>query len=587
PYIQQFVDEWIDQYGYTGGSMPWLRMFYFYNPYAPRADYRALPKGHFGPGQGHMFFHDGWGANDSFFGAHMAPKQLFVDHQVWTMGNFQLYRKGEWAVTHPIDYGGVDRFGEGTNSMLLAGLSSVWERKDVVAQEFGEAGDYAYAAATNGGQQYEPPYPYQPTVFLHEWSRSLLYLPSRDKHSDTIVVFDRVNAQNPKNLPKLNLYRPNDQALINNAAALKQWVIHMPVPPTQTEEGLTWQTAGGQGVKVSTLLPVGQRRTLIDEDELWPEDYSHPIKEEQKWQVRITPPVEQQWDTFLNVVQAFDAGTPLSSTLVRSAGGEAEGTLLRRETDPDTLVLFGAKAAGRVLTSGYRVSWTAVTAGADLFLMDLDPSRSWSVSVDGGAPAAVKVSGQGVGRLFVRGAGSHTLALSATGGAPADTAAPAVPSGVSATPGNAQVTVAWNSNSEPDLAGYYVYRSTAAAGTYARQNSTAIPARTLAQGGLTNGSTYWYKVCAADTSGNESALSAPISATPKAADTATFSVNGTVTVDGAGMSGATVTGGGKSATTSATGAYTLAGLAAGTHTVGASKSGYTFSAAKPVTVGPD
>ncbi|HTE20274.1 MAG TPA: hypothetical protein VK689_18060, partial [Armatimonadota bacterium] len=274
PYMQQFVDEWIDRYGYTGGSMPWLRMFYFYNPYAPRADYRALPKGQFGTGQGHVFFHDGWGANDSFFGAHMAPKQLFVDHQVWTMGNFQLYRRGEWAVTHPITYGGVDRFGEGANSMLLAGLSSVWERKEVVAQEFGEAGDYAYAAATNGGQQYEPPYPYQPPVFLHEWSRSLLYLPSRDKHSDTIVVFDRVNAQNPKNLPKLNLYRPNDQALINNAAALKQWVIHMPVPPTQTEEGLTWQTPGGQGVKVSTLLPVGQRRTLINEDELWEDNYT-------------------------------------------------------------------------------------------------------------------------------------------------------------------------------------------------------------------------------------------------------------------------------------------------------------------------
>lgn len=52
------------------------------------------------------------------------------------------------------------------------------------------------------------------------------------------------------------------------------------------------------------------------------------------------------------MVQAYDAGTPLSSTLVRSAGGEAAGTLLRREMDLDTLVLFGAKAAGRVPSGG-------------------------------------------------------------------------------------------------------------------------------------------------------------------------------------------------------------------------------------------
>ena len=57
----------------------------------------------------------------------------------------------------------------------------------------------------------------------------------------------------------------------------------------------------------------------------------------------------------------------------------------------------------------------------------------------------------------------------------------------------------------------------------------------------------------------------------------TYSLSGTVTENGSGLSGVTVTAGSKSATTSASGSYTISGLADGTYTVTPSKSGYTFS----------
>ncbi|MGC8723132.1 MAG: protease pro-enzyme activation domain-containing protein [Acidobacteriota bacterium] len=59
----------------------------------------------------------------------------------------------------------------------------------------------------------------------------------------------------------------------------------------------------------------------------------------------------------------------------------------------------------------------------------------------------------------------------------------------------------------------------------------------------------------------------------------TYTISGTITLSGAGLSGVTVTAGSASATTSSTGAYTISGLANGTYTVTPSKSGYTFSPA--------
>jgi hypothetical protein len=165
-----------------------------------------------------------------------------------------------------------------------------------------------------------------------------------------------------------------------------------------------------------------------------------------------------------------------------------------------------------------------------------------------------------------------------------DTTPPGAPAGLTAQAGDAQAALTWSANTEPDLAGYHVYRSTSQAGPYAKQNGSALAAAALTQTGLANGTTYWYRVSAIDTTGNESAQSGAVSATPQAP---TFTISGTVTSGGSGLLGVTVSTGGATTVTDAGGNYTFAGLIGGTYTVSASKPGYTLSGAQTVTVGPN
>ena len=99
-----------------------------------------------------------------------------------------------------------------------------------------------------------------------------------------------------------------------------------------------------------------------------------------------------------------------------------------------------------------------------------------------------------------------------------DQVAPAVPSGVSAVDREADqggaVRVAWTANTEDDLSSYRVYRSAAVAGIYSLVGQVEAPSTSFVDTGLTNGSSYFYKVSALDSAANESPLSAPANATP-------------------------------------------------------------------------
>jgi hypothetical protein len=440
PFIQQLVYDISEQYGMTGylSSEPWARFFLLFNPYARAAMPDTLPLSRFSPGQGMLVVRDGWTDQSTLVAVHMPVKQPSVDHQVSYFGDFQIYRKGAWAVTHPLSYAGPSLRGDGTNSMIIGSFSSMAQYKRVTAYEHGAGGTYTYVAGTTGGQKslegaYDPP----PT-FLHEWTRSVVYLPSKDKRSDTLVVYDRTNAQHPMELPKFERYRrasPDEQSAILDMPALKQWVIHAPVEPELSSDAISWATPEGQQIEVSTLLPQQQRRLVYDERKLWT---SRVPVAERKWQVRVVPSVDQPWDTFLNVVQAFDAATPLSNSLLRSEDRNAEGVLVRRGGHDDMVLMFNA-SSGQALpdarkgalsvfdakadsmlntvrsqSNSYAVRWTSVTATTGVLLFDLVPSRTWRVSVDGGPAAALAVSAQGVGSVNIKGAGAHSVSVTST-----------------------------------------------------------------------------------------------------------------------------------------------------------------------------
>lgn len=96
---------------------------------------------------------------------------------------------------------------------------------------------------------------------------------------------------------------------------------------------------------------------------------------------------------------------------------------------------------------------------------------------------------------------------------PPDAAPPAAPSGVAAQlqSDNASIRVTWAANSEADLAGYRVYRATAAEGPWTRVVSVQAVATGWTDQQLPVGAdAIWYAVSAYDRSGGEGARSASV-----------------------------------------------------------------------------
>jgi len=91
--------------------------------------------------------------------------------------------------------------------------------------------------------------------------------------------------------------------------------------------------------------------------------------------------------------------------------------------------------------------------------------------------------------------------------------APAAPTGLVATAGNTQVALSWTASSGATT--YNVYRGTSAGGESTTAIATGIGTTTYTNTGLTNGTTYYYKVTAVNASGT-SGYSNEASATPAA-----------------------------------------------------------------------
>jgi acid phosphatase type 7 len=95
-----------------------------------------------------------------------------------------------------------------------------------------------------------------------------------------------------------------------------------------------------------------------------------------------------------------------------------------------------------------------------------------------------------------------------------DTTPPTGPAGLTATAGNASVSLDWADNSESDVGGYDVYRSRSPGGPYEKVNGSRLSRSEHTDTGLSNGTTYHYVVKAVDTSANASANSSEVTATP-------------------------------------------------------------------------
>lgn len=161
-----------------------------------------------------------------------------------------------------------------------------------------------------------------------------------------------------------------------------------------------------------------------------------------------------------------------------------------------------SKTVSMTNTGGGPLSWSASDNASWLSLSPTSGTNSGSTAV------AVNLSGLAAGTY------TTTITIAATGATNTPQVIPVtvtVASPASASPTTSSATLAWNANTEADLAGYKVYRGTSP-GTY------GAPIATL-QGNVTNyvatglqlGTTYYFAVTAYDTAGNESSYSNEVS----------------------------------------------------------------------------
>ncbi|NGM63399.1 BspA family leucine-rich repeat surface protein, partial [Sphingobacterium sp. SGG-5] len=177
--------------------------------------------------------------------------------------------------------------------------------------------------------------------------------------------------------------------------------------------------------------------------------------------------------------------------------------------DREAVYLSGSGTT--VLTFQYRVQEGDVSA-------DLDYASTASLTLNGSTIRNVAELDAVLTLPTVGGpnslGGQHAIVI--------DGVAPAAPAGVTATFGNQQNVLNWTANTEGDLTSYKVYGGTSANPTSVLATVTAPAATTYTHTGLTNGTTYYYRITAVDQAGNESAAGTEVSAVPKAPQVITF-----------------------------------------------------------------
>ncbi len=119
------IDALAQRYGWQGYNSiePNARFYLLYDPYAARAAWQASP-GFVADGRGHLLAR----TVSTLFSAMMVPP-TGVDHSGAYLSDLQLYRNGEWVITHPLGYAGPAYQGESVNGLLIAGLSGMDQRR--------------------------------------------------------------------------------------------------------------------------------------------------------------------------------------------------------------------------------------------------------------------------------------------------------------------------------------------------------------------------------------------------------------------------------------------------------------------------
>ncbi len=196
------------------------------------------------------------------------------------------------------------------------------------------------------------------------------------------------------------------------------------------------------------------------------------------------------------------AATQVSGTRTASNGTPPAAPASLTATGTKSAVILGWRANTEANLAGYNVYRSSASGG---------PFVKLNSAVLTGASFSDPSAPVGVTAYYhvtaVDTSGNESAASSASASRLAsDSTPPATPAGLTAKPSGAAVSLTWSANSEADLAGYNIYRSSTSGGTYVKLNTSGLlPSPSYLDSTLAAGATGYYLVTAVDSSGNESA----------------------------------------------------------------------------------
>jgi hypothetical protein len=212
------------------------------------------------------------------------------------------------------------------------------------------------------------------------------------------------------------------------------------------------------------------------------------------------------------------SATATPSTVVRGSGVSISATV----TDTGTASLSNANIEVQVFNSAGTAVSTNVWSGQNFTGGQSHPyTYTWNVpssQATGSYKVMIGVFDAGWATNYYWNSNGATITVTAA-------APPVAPAGLAASAGNAQVTLSWTAST--GATSYNVYRGTTAGGEGSTAIATGITSTNYTNTGLTNGTTYYYKVAAVNSAG-VSPLSNEASAKPAAADvTSMFKITST------------------------------------------------------------
>lgn len=319
PEALDLTDKLLDKNG--TGNLPGV-WYPFANPYATRKAVTGVTKS-VSTGLGVVYHHSGWGADDSFF-VSMIKSQTNVDHDTNAFSNFVLRRKGKWAIKAPRAYfSGADYEAPYLNATLLHGVLPL-VAQEVKRSHLAEAGnDYVYHCGVAGGLAVGNNFWSPASENVHEYTRTHFYLHHADG-SDTVVLFDRINSDQPNSLSNYDRFRKEHKTAMESVGFRHVNIFNTYNQAVAANQEFTFVAENGETVRIKSFIPDYETQLLNATQMSFGGNFSKP--DEKRFQLRLLNNNKARWQTQLNVLHV---GSTTGITKITSTSGAiAEGVLV-------------------------------------------------------------------------------------------------------------------------------------------------------------------------------------------------------------------------------------------------------------------